>query len=183
MLHADTVSVGVVSFNTLIPGAPGSPGVNDFEIDNFTGPFDLAPDFPSVTSLSFNNVTLILSLVGGGTQTITLGNLTAGSYTPVNLQFSASDGFSSAQLTATLNQTTFSLSGGSSFSATSAQLSVLLTPNSGPSLTPDTDFSLISVSDAAATSVPEPATSWAVGATLASVIYASRRKRFLGKKA
>lgn len=40
------ISVGVLSFDQLIPAGGGSPGVNGFTISNLSGLFALPPDFP-----------------------------------------------------------------------------------------------------------------------------------------
>jgi hypothetical protein len=45
------IGLGYISFDNLIPGTPGSPGVNGFTIANLTGDpssggNDLPPDFP-----------------------------------------------------------------------------------------------------------------------------------------
>jgi hypothetical protein len=147
--------LGVISYNALIPGAPRSPGVNDFEIDNFTGGFVLPPDFPVTSSLAFQNSSLLLTLQGGTQSTILLGDLTPGVYTPDALQFSAATGFSSALFTATLDQTSLSVPGGPPLQASSALLSVELTPSSGPALVQDSDFTFITVATTPLTT-PEP---------------------------
>ena len=60
-LSADIVNIGVLSFNNLNPGSHGSPGINDFEIDNFTrGIFALPPDFPVVGSITLDGVQVSL---------------------------------------------------------------------------------------------------------------------------
>lgn len=172
-LYGASVNLGDLSFNTLIPSAPGSPGINQFEVDNFTGAFALPPDFAAMSGLSFDSATLLLNLVGGSTQTVALGDLTEGSNTPLSVQFSASNGFTSAQLTATLNQTKFSLAGGSSFNAASGQINVLLTPASGTTLVPDTDFALITISGTS-TAIPEPPGIWLATALVLIIVFRSR---------
>jgi hypothetical protein len=172
LAQASTISLGVLSFNTLIPGAPGSPGVNDFAINNFTGASSLPPSFPATTPLTFMNSSLLLTQQGGSQQTINLGNLAAGSYTPAALQFSTVTNFASAVFSATLNPTSFSTAGGP-FQATSSQISVTLTPSSGAFLVPGTDFALINVS----TGTPEPATVLLVLPALTAAILLRRKYR------
>ena len=64
--RADIVAIGVLAFNVLNPGTPASPGINDFEIDNFTGPvFGLPPELPVVDSLwSLANYQFMAQLLG-----------------------------------------------------------------------------------------------------------------------
>jgi len=147
--------VGVFSYNTLIPAAPGSAGVDDFEIDNLTGPFTIAPDFPIANPLTLQNSTVVLTRQGGSQQTFVLGDLVAGIYTPISLQISSLTGVTSALFTATLNQTSLTLIGGVPVQATSSAISVDLLPASSPSLVPDSDFALISI-DTQTTAIPEP---------------------------
>jgi MYXO-CTERM domain-containing protein len=73
------------------------------------------------------------------------------------VQASSDESFTSAELAAILSPTTFMLFDGSTFTADSAALDVLLLPSSGPVLTVDVDQTTIDVSNAAATSTPEPA--------------------------
>ena len=60
--YADIVPVGVLSYDTFIPAGNGSPGVDAFDIANFTGAFNLAPDFPVTDSLTFKSAVLTLTL-------------------------------------------------------------------------------------------------------------------------
>ena len=152
---AETVAIGVLSFNTLIPGTPISPGINDFAIDNFTGSFALPQDFPATQPLVFLGSTLALDLTGGVHQTLNLGDLAPGSYTPTSAQFLDTTTFVSARLTATLSATTFLLANGSSFHADGPSISIFLLPSSGSTLSPDLDFAPIVVSGGSAVA-PEP---------------------------
>jgi hypothetical protein len=155
-LSGDSVDVGVLSFNALNPGSGGSPGVNDFEIDNLTGPiFSLPPDFPLIDSVTFGG--LQLSLTGSeGMQTVTVGDTGPGFNTPSSLQFLDSTTFSEVVLQATLSQTSFTLSDGTMFLADSNSLVATLNPSAGPSLIPGVDFVLLSVSGSVTSAVPEP---------------------------
>lgn len=49
----ETVNVGLISFDVLIPADINVPGVSVFTISNFTGGFALPADFPVVDSLIF----------------------------------------------------------------------------------------------------------------------------------
>ncbi len=160
--HASTISVGVLSYDTFIPpGGDGSPGVDAFDIANLTGGFSLPPDFPVTDSLTFEDAVLTLTLTDSSQQVFDLGDigpgfLLDGSGNPV-VQVSSDESFTSAELTATLSPTTFMLFDGSTFTADSASLDILLLPSSGPTLTVDVDQTTIDVSSAAAASTPEPA--------------------------
>jgi len=173
LMPASIINLGVVSFNTLIPSAPNSPGLNDFEIDNFTGSSNLPPDFPVSGPLTFDNTSLLLTFQGGSQQTVLLGNLAPGSYTPVALQFSATKALTSAILKATLSQTALALYNGSSSQASSPQISVSLLPSSGVTLAADTDFALIAV-NIRSTAAPEPASAVLLLLALAGVALSNR---------
>ena len=172
--QAASVNLGIVSLNTLIPSASSSPGVNTFSIDDFTGTSALPPDFPATDALAFVNSSLVITS-SAGSQTVSLGSLTPGSYTPASLQFSAANTFTSAVFTATLSSNRFSLSGGATFQPASTQISVGLLPLAGSSLVPDRDFAAIAVSDTS--NVPEPSTTFLSLLGAASAICLGRRYR------
>jgi hypothetical protein len=69
---ASAVPVGVLSFDTLIPGPDG---VNSFNIANLTEAFSLPPDFPVVDSLTFLDAELTAVHSDGSTSVISLGNI------------------------------------------------------------------------------------------------------------
>ncbi len=171
--YASTANIGVISFDVLISGTPGAPGVNAFDISDLTGDpgaggFALPPDFPVFTSLTFTLTGL--ALVGsGGTQNISLGSIVPGTLSPPpSLQFPDTTTFSSSTLVFTLSQTNLALSGGGTFAAASSQVTALLLPSSGNSLVAGTDFALITVSTVSP--VPEPGSFTFVFAGLAAVL-------------
>lgn len=161
MAHGDTISVGVLSYDTFIPpGGDGSPGVDAFDIANLTGGFSLPPDFPVTDNLTFEDAVMTLTLSDSSQQVFDLGDigpgfLLDGSGNPV-VQVSSDESFTSAELTATLSPTSFMLFDGSTFTADSAALDVLLLPSSGPTLMVDVDQTTIDVSSAPEASTPEP---------------------------
>jgi hypothetical protein len=174
-----TVYVGLITFDVLIPAGAG-PGVNVFNISNFTGDpgsggFALPPDFPVFTGLTFLSCSLTLD-DGVSPFVVPLGDLGPGSLSPTTpVEFPDFSTFLSATFTASLSQTTFLLSNTSSFTANSSTITVQLLPSSGPTLQAGTDFALIGVSDQVA-SIPEPQTWVLTFLGLAACIAASRRK-------
>jgi hypothetical protein len=151
--NAVALDLGFISFDNVIPGAPGSPGINGFSIFNFTGDFALPDSFPSLTAVTFMNATLALS--GPSPETLSLGDLAPGAYDPISLGVTFPDTvvFTSATLAATLSQTTLNLADGSLFTAPSPILTVVLSPSLPPDLTAGVDLALITVS----TPEPKPA--------------------------
>jgi hypothetical protein len=154
IMRADTLTLGLLSFDNLIPSVPGQIGVNAFDVTNLTG--DPSGD-PTFTAVTFDNSTLTLP----GAAPIALGDITAQSFffnIPA-VQFPDTQTFASAEFKATLDVTTFLLSDGvTTFTANSAAVDVLLLPSSGDSLLAGIDSALITVSNASA-AVPEP-NSW-----------------------
>ncbi len=97
---AHGVPVGIISFNTFIPG-PG--GVNAFTIVNLTGPFALPPTFPVLNSLTFTGSALALVRGDGmSLPLISLGDIGPGPLSPLSLRFLDTTTFLSATFTAFL---------------------------------------------------------------------------------
>jgi PEP-CTERM motif len=160
-LHADTiVSLGILSYDSLIPGSPGAPGVNGFSIGNFTGNpsaggFALPPSFDVYTALTFTNSALTLNQ-GTSSTVVALGDIGPGFFIDSLglLQFSDTTLFSSAVFSTTLSPAAFTLSDGTILSFRSQTINLTLSPSFGGSLLPG-DLAVIS---AAAVVVPEPGT-------------------------
>lgn len=174
-----TIGIGLVSFDSVVPGTPGNPGVNGFSISNFTGDpsfggWAIPPDFPVFSSLVFLNPQVIL-FDGSSTQTVLLPSFSPGSDSPVSLQFLSEIQFVSATFTATLSQTSLQLSDGSTF-LSGATVAAQLSPSNGQFLEAGTDFAVLSVSE-----VPEPATLWVPGLCVLFGILAAHRRRALAK--
>lgn len=148
--NADSVPVGVLSFDQIIPSQPGFDGVNGFAIFNFTGSNAL-PGTPG-SAISFLNTSLLLN----GGDLVNVGTIDPGSVQPFALQFSSSTNFSKAVFTATLGTLYFTI-GGQQYVATSNQLSGDLVPFYGPNLIAGADLCVLSV-DANPTTIPEPST-------------------------
>jgi hypothetical protein len=169
------LSIGYLSFDNPIPGAPGSPGVNAFTVGNLTGDplsggFALPPTFPVLTNLTFKNSSLELFSGGLLTQTLNLGDIGPGFFSPNDLQFPDTQNFSSALFMATLDFTSLQLDGGGSLTASSDQISALLLPSIGNTLTAGTDFTLIEVA-----AVPEPDSLFLLGCVVAILSVVKRR--------
>jgi hypothetical protein len=181
--RANVIDLGFLSFDNVIPAGPGSAGVNGFTVANLTGDpalggFALPPSFPSLSFVTFTSATL--DLAGPLPQTLSLGDLAPGFYDPFTLGTTFPDtvSFSSATFTATLSQTVLNLPGGSSFTASSPNLTVVLSPSSGGFLTPGVDLAVISVSGTLTT--PEPTSALLLllpGLWAAQRIRASRARR------
>jgi hypothetical protein len=152
---ASEITIGLLSFDVVIP--PGnSPGIDAFDIYNFTGstygPFAGVPFVAD--SLTLDDAILTVYFPGGSSQ-VALGPDDIGpGELPGGFQFPSSTQFVSATLTATLGQTAFTLSGGSTFIA-SPTISVELTPSSGGVLVAGVDFAPI-YAESAAVGTPEP---------------------------
>ena len=154
---ASEITIGLLSFDVVIPTSV-PPGLNAFDIYNFTGPSDgpFAGDPYASDSLVFNNVVLTLFPLGGSSQTIDFSALYPGEAVSDLLEFPGNEHFTSATLTATLSPTTFLLSNGSTAIA-SPTISVDLVPSSGDVLVPNVDFSPIYADLVTVIPTPEPA--------------------------
>ena len=148
---ASEIPVGLLSFDVFI-SANGTPGINAFDIFNFTGSnFGPAVGPPyAADPLTFDNATLTVNSQSGSS-VINLGNIGPGelldsSGNPI-IQFPSVENFTSALFTATLSSTNFALSDGTTFTA-SGSISVDLLPSSGSSLQPGVDFAVINAEPA-----------------------------------
>ena len=179
--QADIVPVGILSYDTFIPGAPGTPGVDAFDIANLTGPDNFPPDFPASDPLTFQSAVLTLTLSDMSQQILILGDIEPGLLldafgNPV-VQVPDNASFVSAELKATLSPTTFMLSDGTSFAASSSSLDVLLTPSSGQTLVADTDITTINVYGSPVTApapVPEPSSVLLLAGALLLIAWKTR---------
>lgn len=153
------VVTGLLSFDVFIPAGIG-PGVNAFDIYNFTGPgYGPVAGTPyAADSLTFDNTVLTVFLVGGSSQVFDLGNIDPGELlgsdgSPI-VQFPSTTEFTSAELTATLSPSTFMLSSGANFAAVPS-IAVSLTPSSGDMLVAGVDVAPV-YAEPASTATPEP---------------------------
>jgi hypothetical protein len=159
--RADTLDLGVLSFDTFIPGNENSPGINAFNIGNFTGGFSLLPDFPVTDSLVFQGATLELFPVGNPSQLLALGDIGEGFLSDLDgdplVQVVGDQMFTGADFTATLSALQFMLADGSVFIADSSFINIALSPSNGNTLRADNEQAIITVSGSRAAAIPEPA--------------------------
>jgi hypothetical protein len=168
--RADSLNVGVLSFDVLIPGA-----IDAFTVNNSTEAFSLPPDFPVSSALIFSSPTLTLT-ESGTPSSMFLGDIGPGPFQQLVLD---SANFSEADFSAQLSQTLFALADGTSFQASSNILTATLLPSSGSFLTPGVDSVLLTVSGSVvATPVPEPS-SWLLfaGAAPWLILFRGIRRR------
>ncbi len=176
---AATINVGVLSFDTLIPGEPGLPGVNGFSISNLTldpaaGGFALPPDFPVYTNLVFMNARLSVLRLGEALPTeILLGNIGPGSDSPLGAQFPDVGQFASAIFSGELNTTMVVFGDGSVFQLRSGTVMGELLPANGQLLEPGTDLIVLSV-DGDPAEIPEPTTVSLIGLSGIVLVLARR---------
>jgi hypothetical protein len=109
--RADILDIGVMSLDVLIPPAGASPGVNVFDIYNFTGDpslsgYALPPDFPVLTFVTLEDVSILFNGAGSPVilPDIAPGQLDRGSAP----QFAGDVRFTSALFTAILSDTSLS---------------------------------------------------------------------------
>jgi hypothetical protein len=172
--RADILHLGTFSYDQLIQPGGGSPGVNDFGVNNFSFTFSLPPDFPASTPFIFQNVSVTLVDFANVSQTISIGEVGPGSTIDPSLQFLDTHLFVSAELKATLSMLSIGLSNGTTFLADSDTVDVPLMPSFPPTLQVG-DFALIDVMGSIeVTQVPEPA-AWLLLLTVSAVIAHSLR--------
>jgi hypothetical protein len=141
-VQADSVAVGIISFDVINPSVAGDPGQNAFTIVNATGIFSLFPDLPVASNISFLGATLTAT-GPGNPGSIAFGDVNPGALQDLVL---GTDVFISASFKATLSQTLFLLSNGTSFQADTNIITATLLPSSGNSLKAGTDFLVLTVS-------------------------------------
>ncbi len=182
--HANTIALGVISFDPFLPPSPPVPGTNAYNLTNFTGGFAIDPIFPAATALSFNGAMFVLTPTSGGAITVLLGNVGPGPLLdPMGnplfaLQFPDTTTFSSAVFSATLSQTTFLLTNGTTVAVVgSPMITATILPSSGSTLVPGIDFAVLTVNVGPSTAVPEPASLLLVGSGLTFALGRVRRWR------
>ena len=156
---ADSILIGTLSYDTFIPAGFGSVGIDAFNISNLTtGSFDLPPYFPVSDALTFQSASLTLTRADRSQEVIDLGDIEPGflldpSGNPV-VQVPGDQSFASAEFKATLSAEAFALFDGTSFTADSTLIDVVLDRPSGSMLVADTDNTTIGVTGTLA--APEP---------------------------
>jgi len=166
---ADSVTVGVLTYDVNNPGTAVSVGIDAFTLYNGTGAFSLPPDLPVAGDLTF---------LGAAVTPAGLGVSSFGDQGPGSSQilFLDSNLFTSALFQATLSQTLFTLSDGTSFQADSNVLTATLLPSNGTTLVAGTDSVLLTVSGTpVVAAVPEPSSLLIVAGALPLLLTATRR--------
>ena len=176
---ADTIDLGIFSFQNLIPDGT-TPGVNVFDVSNFTGAtWSLPPGFPVVTQMTLQDTMLTLD-GSGGTQQIALGDTDPGLFSAaITHDFPTTETFTSATLTAILSGTSLMLFDGSTFTLASDTITATILPSIGDDLTAGTDFALITASGVPVSSqdaTPEPPTSALLSGTLLVLVGVARKR-------
>jgi len=145
---ADSVDVGTVNFDSFIPDAPGSAGVNTFDISNFTGDPNTGgnafpPFFPVLTFMNFNDLSLSVTESDGTVLApISLGTAGPGDTYFNDANFVDTLGFSSATLMGEFSPTSVTLSDGTTVTV-GGDFSATILPSAGDALTASTDYAVI----------------------------------------
>ncbi|MDE3178379.1 MAG: hypothetical protein KGM47_01865 [Acidobacteriota bacterium] len=175
LARAGEVTIGLLSFDQLIPANGSVAGINAFDLYNFTGPTYgplVGPPYAS-DSLTFANAKLTVKyelacttpicphVIAVFTQSLDLGDIAPGELLDTNgnpiAQFPSTYLFLSSTLTATLSPTTFTLSDGTTFTA-AGSITAGITLPSGSFLVAGTDFTAINAEQSSAIPTPEPST-------------------------
>ena len=185
-VHASTVLVGALSYDTFVPAGGGSPGIDALDLANLTGAYSLPPDFPVTDALTFQDAILTVTLSNLTQQVFDLGNIAPGFLVDIGgnpiVQVPGNEILDSAEFTAILSPLTFALSGGTIFTANSTVIDVLLLPSTGSTLTVDVDQATIGVSAATVQVTPEPSSFVLVLAVLPWLAWNWRRRRIVAAR-
>jgi hypothetical protein len=179
--RADKVQVGQVTFNAV---SSGTPGLDQFEVDNFTGTNNLFGILsPVADNLAFLSATLTLTCanaactsdLGGSTLVIQLGEIDPGSV--VTQFFSSTDEFSQAVFTENFSETNVGLVDGATFLGSESMTTDLL-PSSGTTLTAGQPGDTVTLFDSSApVATPEPCALLMISVGLAGLFVMRRRSQ------
>ncbi len=149
---ADSIAVGTFSYDPVFAASPGSPGLDAFDISNFTGGSSLPPIFPVATSLTFSSLNLVVTNADGSSTTYSEGSAGEGPTFFFDTLVSDSASPLGAILTGTFSPLTITLSDGTTVYI-AGDFATTLTPSLGASLTAGVDSTAIL---ATVQPVPEP---------------------------
>ena len=187
LVVADDVQTGQVSFDV---ATSGSPGLNTFEIDNFTGTNNLFGILsPVADNVAFLDATLTVTCanaacvsdLGGTTDVISLGEIGPGTVFTEDL--SGADTFSQAVFSADYSETSLGLTDSTTFLGSSSVTADLL-PSSGATLQSGEPGDSVALFDSSAqtSSVPEPSILLLLFSGLAAVASLRGRLRAAHKR-
>lgn len=174
---ATPIAIGLVSFDELIPGAPGE-GVNYVSILNLTGDpgtggWAIEPDFPVYSMIEFRDLKLTVS-IGGSTADYSLPNLMPGAMEPlVELQFVNDTAVEFVTLTGKVNSKSLQIGTKGPVDVHSDVFIATIWPMAGVSLSPGADLAVLYVSPAS-TGIPEPTTAPLIAIAFAASFFAIR---------
>lgn len=163
---ADSVPIGLFSYDPYT-----TPGFDIFDIYNATGSSSVPP-FPVTTSLTFDNLTLVVTNADSTTTTYLEGSAGEGPTFFYDTQVLDSASPLGAVLTGTMSPMTITLADGSTINI-AGDFTTDLVPLSGPSLVAASDFAIIYGTTQA---VPEPSSLLLLGFGLAVVAGASWKR-------
>ena len=175
-LSADTLTIGFISFDNLVPDAPGSPGVNVFTVYDLTGVNSFLSPTPVSDELDFLNSTMTLNGLVPAVQVGPLAPLAGGQGAQLPpLEFPTSQAFTSAVFNAELSQLTFSVNG-QEYLANSNLITASIVASLPPNLTAGLDSVEITI-DASPVATPEPSSYCLTFSVLLAVAYSCKRYR------
>jgi hypothetical protein len=171
---ADSIAVGTFSYDPVFASTPGFPGLDAFDIYNFTGGSDLPPTFPVATSLTFNSLNLVVTNADGSSTTYSEGSAGEGPTFFLDTLVSDSTSPLGAVLTGTFSPLTITLSDGTTVYI-AGDFTTTLSPSLGTFLTAGIDSTTIF---ATVQPVPEPSSLLLMACSLALLAGISVKRLF-----
>jgi hypothetical protein len=149
---ADGVAIGTFSFDPVFAPTSQSPGLDSFDISDYTGGSSLPTIFPVATSLNFGNLDLVVTNADGTVTSYSEGSAGEGSTFFFDTLVYDTQTPLDATLNGTISPITIALSDGSTINI-GGNFTAVLDPSLGSALTAGVDSTTIFASPQA---VPEP---------------------------